>query len=224
MWQNTNAAVSMLSIKSLGVSHFVTTDWKLVHAVCVFTESEQWMCVKDFNRTIVALVGYLYTNLFNLLESLLVIWVPYGALLSLTPPLPAGGQTLTLKHKHCCPSHPELTLSVNKSKYLLTEGARYICLVLSPGVFIQDLKSGPHAFHCNYSVICIKLLPLPQFALTACFDLLSFCRLTNFTVSTIQWSAHFLHWQENSLLCFSSQLLTHFPHWYLAVGRGMRER
>lgn len=92
------------------------------------------------------------------------------------------------------------------------------------GVFTQDLKTGPHALHSNYPVICAKPLPLPQLALTACFDLLSFCRPTNFTISTIQWSAHFLHWQENSLVCFSSQLLTHFPHWYLAVGRGARER
>lgn len=42
--------------------------------------------------------------------------------------------------------------------------------------------------------------------------------------SPIQWSALVLHWQEISLNCLSSQLLTHFPHWYSVLERGIRER
>lgn len=58
-----------------------------------------------------------------------------------------------------------------------------IYLVLVHGVFTQGLKTGPHAYFHNYSMICASLPPLPQLALTACFDLFSFCRPAYFTSS-----------------------------------------
>lgn len=72
-------------------------------------------------------------------------------------------------------------------------------------------------------MICTRLPPLPQLAPTVCFDSLSFCRSAYITSSPIQWSALVFHWQEISLVCFSLQLLTHFPHWYSVMGRGMME-
>lgn len=95
----------------------------------------------------------------------------------------------------------------------------YICFFL---VFTQDLKK-THAFFPNYSMICTRLPPLPQLAPTVCFDSLSFCRSAYITSSPIQWSALVFHWQEISMVCFSLQLLTHFPHWYSVMGRGMME-
>lgn len=31
------------------------------------------------------------------------------------------------------------------------------------------------------------------------------------------------HWQDVSLVCFSTQLLIHFPHWYSVAEQGMKE-
>lgn len=85
---------------------------------------------------------------------------------------------------------------------------------------------GPFAFFPIYSLICARPPPLPHLAPTACFDLLSFCRSAYIMSFPNQWSAlvffvFFLHWQNISLgwLFLSSQLLTHFPHWYSVVGR-----
>lgn len=75
-----------------------------------------------------------------------------------------------------------------------------------------------------YSLICARPPPLPHLAPTACFDLLSFCRSAYIMSFPNQWSAlvFFCFFCIGKIFLwvdFSSQLLTHFPHWYSVVGR-----
>lgn len=53
-------------------------------------------------------------------------------------------------------------------------------------------------------------------------NLLSLCVAAHDINALIQWSL-ILHWQAFSLVCFSMQLLIHFPHWYSVAERGMKE-
>lgn len=69
---------------------------------------------------------------------------------------------------------------------------------------------------------CMLCQPRRLHSPSVYFNFLSLYVAADVMNALIQQSLIF-HWQDISLVCFSTQLLIHFPHWYSVADQGMKE-